>query len=240
MKKNLLTYVNPAKEFNEEHQKLARIQIDNSLRLGWKPEDILMATNFPYEYQGIKSIEVGDDNYCAFRWPATKVYVIVDLFERGLIGNGIFWYHDFDCFQLVPFDEGEPELGTADMGLTNYGRMPRLCSASMFFKETAEDIFKGLKEEVIRTRRDEEMGIARMINADEELKARVKHLNITYAFHRFNLRHCYHRAIKPIRAAHFHITPDKYDFYVRGNNKLKMPLLPEGLVEIFHRHGFSQ
>jgi len=238
--KNLLTYISPSKDFNPEHKMAVKIQIDNSLSLGWNREDILLITNFDYEYRGVKSVVVGDENYCSFRWPATKIYTIVSLFKTGLIEKGLYWYHDFDCFQFVPFEEDEPELGKADMGLTNYSRMPRLCSASMFFKETAGDIFLKLKDEVDRTKKDEEMAIARLIHTDKNLRERVKLLNITYAFHKFNLQSCYKIVDKPIRAAHFHLTPDKYDFYVRGNNKLNMTLIPERLINIFHQHGFKE
>lgn len=238
--KNLLTYISPDKEFNPEHKMAAKIQIDNSLSLGWKREDILLVTNFDYEYNGVKSIIVGDDNYCSFHVPSAKIYTIVSLFNSGLIEKDLYWYHDFDCFQFVPFEKDEPNLGIADMGLTNYGRMPRLCSASMFFKETAWDIFSQLKDEVDRTKKDEEMGIARLIHSNKKLKERVKLLNITYAFHKFNLSSCIKIVDKPIRAAHFHLTPDKYDFYVRGNNKLNMVLIPERLISIFNQHGFKE
>ena len=238
--KNLLTYISPKKEFNDEHKMAAKIQIDNSLSLGWKAEDILLVTNFDYEYNGVKSIVIGDENYCQFHWPATKIYTIVSLFKTGLIEKDLYWYHDFDCFQFVSFKETDPGLEQADMGLTNYSRMPRLCSASMFFKETSWDIFDKVKSEVDRTRKDEEMGIARLIHTDKSLKERIKLLNITYAFHKFNLSSCIKIVDKPIRAAHFHLTPDKYDFYVRGNNKLNMVLIPERLINIFHQHGFKE
>jgi len=39
--KNLMIYVNPHHEFDEERKVLAKIQIENSLRLGWKSGDIL-------------------------------------------------------------------------------------------------------------------------------------------------------------------------------------------------------
>lgn len=238
--KNLLTYISPDKDFNDEHKMAAKIQIDNSLDLGWGKEDILLATNFEYEYNGVKSTIIGDENYCAFHWPATKIYAITRLFRDGLIKKGLYWYHDFDCFQLAPFADIESDIGSAEMGLTNYGRMPRLCSASIFFKETAGDIFEQLKELIDKKRINEEEGVAKLINSDASgLKERVKKLNITYAFHKFNLWHCYNRANKPIKAAHFHLTPDKYDFYVKGNNPMKMPLIPERLIKIFNHHGFT-
>ena len=240
--KNLLTHISPSKEFyNEEHKQMVKIQIDNSLSLGWKKEDILLVTNFNYEYNGVESIVIGDYNYCVHHPPATKIYVIDYLFRTGLVGKDIYWYHDFDCFQLNPFIDAEPDLGSADVGLTNYGRMPRLCSASIFFKESAKDILERWKDEIDKTKTNEERGIIRIVNGNiDNLGERIKLLNITYAFHRFNLRSCYKIVDKPIRAAHFHLTPDKYDFYVRGNNKLNMVLIPDRLIKIFRKHGFKE
>lgn len=237
--KNLLTYINPNKDFNKEHQKLAKIQIDNSLSLGWKPENIILVTNFPYEYNGIKSVVIGDENYCKYHWSATKIYAIVSLFKAGLIEKDLYWYHDFDCFQLNPFTEIETELEKADMGITQYSRMLRLCSASMFFKETAWDIFIRLKDFIDKGRIDEELGIMRLINTDKgNLKERVKKIDITYAFHKFNLLSCYKIAKKPIKAVHFHLTPDKAEFYIHGKNKLNIPLIPERLIKIFAKYDF--
>jgi hypothetical protein len=241
--KQILTYINQDKKFNEEHQMAVKIQVDNSLRLGWKPEDIILATNFDYEYKRVKSIIIGDENYCQYHWPATKIYVIVDLFKRGLIKKGIYWYHDFDCFQLNEFTEKEigEALGESDMGVTNYGRMPRLCSASIFFKGTSKDIFERLKECIDKYKLNEETGLVKLIKLDGThiLEKRIKLLNLTYALHKFNVWHCYCRSNKPIRAVHFHLTPDKYDFWVKGNNKTQLKIIPEELVEIFNKNGFK-
>ena len=237
--KNLLTYISPDKDFNDEHKMAVKIQIDNSLDLGWRRDDILLVTNFEYEYNGVKSIVIGDENYCAYHWPATKIYVIVALFRMGLIENDLYWYHDFDCFQLNPFTDIETDMAGVDMGLTNYGRMPRLCSASMFFRNTAGDIFERIKEEVDRVKRDEETVIASLINSDESLQKRVKLLNMTYAFQKWNLWHSYCRSDKPIKAVHFHLTPDKYDFFVRGNNRVNLKIIPDELRKIFNKYEFK-
>ena len=90
--KQILTYINSNSEdsFDEENKMAVKIQIDNSLSLGWKPKDIMLVTNFDYEYKGVKSIIVGDENYCECHCPATKVYCIVTLFKLGLIKNGLY------------------------------------------------------------------------------------------------------------------------------------------------------
>lgn len=237
--KEILTYISQDKDFNDEHKMAVKIQIDNSIRLGWKREDILLVTNFEYEYNGVKSTVIGDNNFCAYHWPATKIYVIVAAFNAGLIKDNLYWYHDFDCFQLNKFEDIEKDMISADMGLTNYGRMPRLCSASIFFRKTAEDIFKQLKDYIDEKKINEERGIANLINSDKELQKRVKLLNLTYAFQKWNLWHSYCRSDKPIKAVHFHLTPDKYDFFVNGNNRVNLKIIPTGLVEIFNKYGFK-
>lgn len=235
--KNLLTFVSPTNYFNEECDKLVKIQIENSFDMGWRPEDIVLATNFDYEYMGVHSLRVADSAYCDFFAPATKVGVIVALFKAGLIEEGqMYWYHDFDTHQLSPITEEELGMDGYDLGITNYGRMPRLCSASMFFKKGAEDIFDRVLELVNSSKRNEENCLMRVLRAIGG--KRVLKLNITYAFHRFNLRSCYRIVDKPIRAAHFHLTPDKIDFYVRGINSLNMVLLPDSLISILTKYGY--
>jgi len=233
--KQILTYISPDKQFNKEHQMAVKIQIDNSLSLGWKREDILLVTNFVYTYNGVMSIMVGDENYCQHFFPATKIYVIDTLFKAGLIDD-LYWYHDFDCFQLNPF--GEIKLGDADMGLTQYGRMPRLCSSSIFFKPSAKDIFALLRKEIEERKIGEEEGTMRL-RFEKVYQERIKLLDITYAFQKWNMWHCWNRAQKPIKAVHFHLTPDKYDFYINGNNEMHLLIIPERLVDIFHKHGFK-
>ena len=94
--KNLMIYVNPSKHFGKEEKISVEIQIENSLDLGWKAEDIILATNFPYEYSGVKSIWVSDDNYCVYHPPVSKLNAIIDLFKQKLIESGeIYWYHGF-------------------------------------------------------------------------------------------------------------------------------------------------
>ena len=234
--KQIMAYIGDG--FNKEHEMAAKIQIDNSLALGWKPKDIMLVTNFDYEYNGVKAIIV-DIAPCKYHFPMAKIDVINRLFRRDLIEDGLYWYHDFDAFELNKIDEQEviEEMGDSDLGVSNYGQCSRLCSASMFFDSGAEDIFDWLKEECDKYKINEEFGFMRIINK-HNLKKRIKRINTSYAFHRFNIVKTYKTSLKPIRVAHFHLTPDKYDFYVRGNNKLNMPLVPERLINIFHKHGF--
>jgi hypothetical protein len=236
--KQLLTYISPSLRFNAEHAMLARIQIDNSLSLGWQPDHIIVVTNFPYRYRDVEARIVPSDLYCGACWPATKVRVIDYLFNVGLDPTDLWWYHDFDCFQLHPFDE--PVLTSGDIGMTNYGRVARLCSASMFFRPnwSAANIFAALKAEVERTGCNEEVSMAWLLR-DPAIKARFELLNCTYALNRANIRPNYGAAHKPLKAAHFHLSPDKWRQFVEGKTVLGFPLVPQRLIDIFAAAGWT-
>ena len=139
--KNLLIYINPAKAFSPEHETLTKVQIDNSLALSWKPEDIILITNFPYEYKGIKSIIV--DDYEVFdQNRSTKIPAINQLFREGKIEeNTIYWFHDHDAFQLEPFDISLKKAA----GFTTHGAYSPVWNAgSFFFTKNAQDIFEDI------------------------------------------------------------------------------------------------
>ena len=61
--KNLMIYISPTGSFSNPRADLvaddaalcAKVAIENSLQLGWKAEDILLFTNFEYQYGDIKA-----------------------------------------------------------------------------------------------------------------------------------------------------------------------------------------
>ena len=229
--KNLLIYINPRKDFDEKGKVTVKIQIDNSLDLGWEKDDILLVTNFPYQYGGVESIVISDDTYCTFDPLSTKTYTIPNLFEQTRIKKGeIYWAHDLDVFQnvVIPEAEIESEMGTADLGLTDKGRMPRWNGGSLFFKETARDIFGATKEIGYKYETTDEVALMvlatnnllwatepepeetigdRIVEANipgmKHASKRIKKINITYNFRMWNIRSTYPMAVKPIRAVHF-------------------------------------
>ena len=115
--KNLMTYINPLKEFTTDYVDLVKVQIDNSLRT-WKPKDILLVTNFPYSYRGINSMIVPDDLFCNHRKRASKINVICYMMENQMIDD-VCWFHDFDAYQASSFPK--VILGKKDAAFTDYG-----------------------------------------------------------------------------------------------------------------------
>src|SRR5436190_1339321 len=131
--KNLMLFIHPNGDFLEEQKTSIKIQIDNSLRLGWKVNDIILATNFPYEYNGVKSLLVKSNNYSPFSATVSIINVIVELFDRKLIKKGeLYWYHDTDAYQLYKITERELNLGKAAIALAGRGTKPKMDTGVIF------------------------------------------------------------------------------------------------------------
>lgn len=259
--KNVMLFVSPHKDFLPEHKVSIKIQIDNSLELGWKKEDIILATNFPYEYNGITSFLVSDTNFASFCPTVTLINVIVELFDRNVIEkNEVYWYHDGDAYQQYEITESELNLGFCDMALSYKGLKTKWDTGSIFFKDSAEDIFREIKEIANKYETNEEYVLMALYtnnllwitktetdardnfvplypNAPVNWTTRIKTLNLSYLF---GAEHdqIYNMANKPIKVIHFHFTDDlQLDSIMYGKNMLKKVFMPERLMQIFHRHG---
>ena len=241
--KNLVVFITPHKKFYGEYAALARVLIDNSLDLGWRPEDMLLVTNFAFRYNGVRAARVHNDNFCACRPRSIKTSVIPHLVEQGIvIEDELYWNHDLDAFQLNKFNGVEAELDRVDMGLTDYGWKPRWCLGSYFFKESARDIFT-LASPIIHSDVEDEEAIQRLQNDNiNNFEARHRRMNITYNFGMRRVEENYKRAEQPIKVVHFHPTYKlvrTWDVFVLGKNGLGMPLVNERLIGVFKHHGIG-
>lgn len=250
--KNLLIYVNPRKCFDKETEILARVQIANSLDLGWKRDDIVVATNFPYEFLGVVSVPLPDNLFNERHYQATKVAPMEYLFKTGAIGDDVYWLHDFDAYQNIAFGENEPELRGYDIGLTDYGRNERWNGGSMFLKKESKDIIEELK----RMMEAENEGRKEYLNEEDilltmfernsqNISNRAKRLNISYNFGIKQMKLCYEKSIKPIRVLHFH--PERkynrwgraWDIVTTNANDVGFPLMSNRLKSTFKTYGIT-
>lgn len=249
--KNLLIYTGPNKAFTYEDATLARIQIDNSLDLGWKRENILFVTDFPYEYNGVQSFVVPDGLYYDFDKNANKAKVVVYLTQQGLIDpNELYWCHDFDAYELNKITEAELGLTGFDLGLVHYFYKPEWCFSNFFFITSAIDILE-LLDKTIRERpwktRNNEKTLTWLIKHNRIDPKRYKKLNVTYNIAKRYLDIVYKEANKPIKVLHFRPSDPKDDrmsnttlnMFMYGKNSLGMPLMNERLMNIFHHHGIK-
>jgi len=248
--KNLLICVNPH-GIDKESEKLLKVQIDNSLALGWQVEDILLITDFKYEYNGVKAVFIEPNTFCNYCPVSTKFIVINRMFAKGMVEKDqVYWVHDLDAFQLEPIEANV--IGDYDMALCDYGRMPKWNCGSIFFKYEAQDIFERTK--ILMDNHDiwgrelimDEVSLYVLTNNDSKIKNRINRLNITYNFQCFNIRRNYKYAEKPLKVIHFHPMKMKaelglirpLDFFM-GKNKIGIKFVTEKLENIFTKYNIK-
>jgi len=246
--KNLLIYINDRKWFNKENEIFFKIQIDNSLELGWKPKDIVFIANFDYEYNGVKSLLV-PDNICCEGWEkSTKTMATIYLFDNNLIHDDIYWCHDLDAWQLEPISEEELDLNK-DVGFCDYGRKPMWQLGSYFFKNTAGDIFRDIANRVKpgydlsgHEYNDEYALLSLTYNNINGINNRIKRMNITYDFGMRKIELCYQKANKPLKVLHFYPylkSMNTLKIAMYGKNRINKPLMNERLIKIFKKYGIK-
>ncbi|MBI2593914.1 hypothetical protein HYW44_04725 [Candidatus Daviesbacteria bacterium] len=249
--KNLLIFISPSKSFNNPRPDLindagvsVKIQIENSLQLGWRKEDIMLVTNFNYEYAGIRA-EVLDDVAFFERKPqASKINALLKLFENGMIkSDEIYWFHDLDAFQVCSIPELKIDLGTFDMALTDYGRNDRWSTGVIYFKISSRDIFVNIRDVMYKNNIDEERALTHLTRTNEEINKRVKKINKSFNFTPRNLKTMYALALKPIRVIHFHPLgavgrryPQRAFYFFKGENSLHIQFITDRLLKIFRFH----
>lgn len=240
--KILYVYTSPKHQFGEEAAKLMQIQIDNNLELGREPEDILLYTNFAYEYRGVHTIQI-PDIYTAFDPTSNKIPALVYLLERQrLPADDLYWYHDCDVYECERFDPPDVKL----FACARYAYKHDWQCGSFFFRVT-DDLTAFMRRwneeiefiptwsEYAKTRTDEKALkslVLRGILPVEELNHRYNHV-FKYA------DWTYDRAVKPILASHFHPEPDSMARMVRGENKHKHPFVPERLARLLRQYGYE-
>ena len=235
--KNLVIYINQDKQFfGIEDNLMVQTQIENSLELGWKAEDILLVTNFPYEFSNIKSRVLEDDCYCIWWKQTSKINGIVRMFEKNLIEpDQIYWLHDLDAFENYPV---EMDLEGKDTAFTDYGYDYRLWNTgSFFFNSKSRDIFEMIKKRCYEIEKNEERVLEHFTNNNVgNINSRIKRINITYNFPGSNNGNKYFQKVwdvceKPVKVLHFHPLRWEGRFYrmMNGGNPLGVKLMSERL-----------
>lgn len=199
-------------------------QLENSLDVGWEPDDIVVATNFKFTYDiAVNIVELKMPKHCL---TGSKMFAVRDLIRMG--ENDVIWAHDLDAWQTVPFDE--PEF--KDVGLTLYSR-PKYNGGSVFWRPSALDIIEVITTvlEVAELSREEP-------TINKVLKSPPYQDRVTTVENGFNVgcsgfkERC-DRSEKPIKVCHFH--PHNriaWDTHVRDRNRLGFSTVPDRLMTI--------
>lgn len=232
--KNLLIHLNgPGYEWQKEVEPLLKIQIENSLRF-LKKEDIILITNFDYEYLGVKARKV--DAYCDWKPTVSKVLAILKIIE-----NDIYWFHDLDAFQLEPLDFTlEKDMALTDYGVTTIRESynSRWSTGSWFFKKEARDIFFSIVERSAKDGINEEAALGRLVKEDPSILDRIEKLNITYNFatRKRDVEKNMEIVDKPIKVLHFHPHDKRPLSNGMTNMEYCFPLMSPELQAIFKKH----
>jgi hypothetical protein len=243
--KNLMVYISPKKEFwGVEDPLMIETQIENSLELGWKLEDIKLVTNFEYEHCGVKSIVVSDNCYCDWWKQVSKMNGILELFKMDLIKQDeIYWFHDLDAFEAVPINV---DLEGKEAAFTDYGYSDkRWNTGSFFFKKEARDIMQAITDRCYEKHINEEYALGELTkNNENNINSRIKKINITYNFPGSNNGYKYFKMVYdscelPVQVLHFHPLRWSGRFYrmFDGNNEYGVIMISERLKRILNNKG---
>jgi hypothetical protein len=200
--------------------------------MGWRPKDILLVTNFNYEYNGIKSIIVDDYEFFDQN-RSTKIPAINQLFDDGIIQeNDSYWFHDHDAFQLVPFDIKLKD----DAAFTDHGAFSKSWNAgSFFFKKNAKDIFEDIWKIMNQKNWNEQNSLTFMWqNNINNINSRYTLLDPSYNIGIYKIDENIIASKLPIKVVHFHPHKKRHFELYKSRN-----LLPERLLKIFSKYGIK-
>jgi len=173
---------------------LLKAQIENSLSLGWEPEDIILLTNFKFDFMGVKSLKTNLNNIC---FTGSKMFGMKYLFNKQI--NDVIWAHDLDAWQNVPFCCPEfKDVGIACYSNTKYN------GGSIFWRQTAQDIVYKIVSEIETNNENKEEPTLNRVLKSKKYKKRVTNINNTFNVGCSGYVKRWDRSIKPIRVCHFH------------------------------------
>jgi hypothetical protein len=208
-----------------------RAQIDNSIRLGWKPKDIIICTNLDFSYKNVTIVQLSD--ICQYNKYFNKQYGIAELLKNNIITEP-FWFHDFDDWQLVPFIF--PEFN-GDIGMCKYINFTQWNTGSIFVKPSSLDIWE-LMVEFMKINDSHpdllQIGDENIFNfiyqQYPEIQSRFVELDTTYNVGVTQFSNRYDKASKPIRIGAFKPGTDGYNLFKQHG------LIDSELDNIFKQH----
>jgi len=236
--KNFMIYSNRRGEFDAEHEKLARVQIDNSLYLGWKREDILLVTNFEYEYQGVRSLVLHKSLSKYNNGKINKIFAIVDMFKKKYFKDDeVYFFHDFDAFQLISFDD--PLRDGVILGLTDYGFKCCINTGVMFINNKSYGVFKRIKSEIKKVSKNVQEPFATEIYHGKAYP-KIQLLDSSYNFGPKRVGDTMIKTNLPIKVAHFHpkvAHKNRVRSLCTYNPKIGMKVVDDRLINLIGCHG---
>lgn len=200
---------------------LLEIQIQNSLNFGWKPHQLLLASNlsqhsFSCENCLIDFSKYGNINPTVYKW--VGIYEILKKYP-----NETIIYHDCDCYQIAPFIE--PKIDK--IGMARYYKRYNTGFIIINYKglPIVENILNIAKQNPNLV--DEK--VVKQLNNDI-----ITQLNSRYNVGVTAFSRRYESAIKPVLFIHAHLERKS-----RFNKFKERNLLPQYIIESFPKQIFK-
>ena len=210
-----------------------KAQVDNSIRLGWNTDDIIIGTNFDFEYKGVRNYTL--ENVCYHNPFFNKFYGMLELMELGVLDDD-YWFHDQDAWQIEKFNF--PEFNGELAGCT-YVFTPEWNTCSMFIKKTSIDIIRYIVEFM-------EMNASHKVDSDEnwisflrrnsEISKYFSTINNKYNVGRTHMESRYSAAESPVSVIGFQPQVPESVAVFKGNNKLNVNLIDIEFDAILAQH----
>ena len=157
-----------------------KAQIDNSIRLGWNTEDLLILTNLPFTYKNVKILK---SNYiCNYNKYFNKILGIWEVLK--FYYQEPIWFHDHDDWQLEKFD-----FPTFDgnIGCCLYCDFTQICMSSLFIKPESLPIWELVSNFIQNNPYDDQMKqigddnlFNRFVHDDVDIKNQISIIDASY------------------------------------------------------------
>lgn len=223
---------NSKRSFTKEAINLTmKIQIENSLDVGWRPEQILLLTNFDFEHVGVKAIQMdGPNSFCL---TGSKMFALAWAVNTEIIKEGdSVWSHDLDAWQNCNFEF--PEF--KDVGIATYSNS-KYNGGSIFWKYSAKDIINNIVDTLKEDKAPREEPTINRILKSKEYKDRVTVVNNTFNVGCSGFGPRFERSIKPVRVCHFHPHRGQaWSTFVLDKHNLNEVVLTVRLERLLRKH----
>lgn len=186
-----------SKRYNSEKiDTLLKAQIENSIEVGWSIDDIILLSNFDFEFMKVKARQITMNDFC---FTGSKMFALKWLFDNENIDD-VIYSKDLDCWQNVPFDC--PKF-SGDVGASQYSN-PKWNGGSIFWKPSARDIIDEVIKRISENKENKEEPMLNKVFKSKEYYKRISKLDHSYNVGCSGFIPRYSRSIKPIRICHFH------------------------------------
>ena len=205
-----------------------KCQVEWSLKLGWKKEDIIIGTNFDFEHMGVKNYHL--KNICEYSGFNNFWYGALELMDRGVLDDD-FWLHDQDSWQNTKFDF--PKFDGEVAGCEYIGTRQWNCG-SIYFKKTCKPILQYIVDLMkdnpdVPVSSDEEWIAFCRFREESQIKNYLSSINTAYNCGVTHHEKRYEQATKPVHV--FSFKPDKKSDFDVVKDKVN-----KDIINIFKKH----